>query len=207
MSAQHEVIAANAGLTALLSYDSVWTGCAQNPEFAARSPFTTLEIARAFRGAIGKAVNHAAAIATVAGDGDYGALAESLREALSNYECGQIALQAVDDHKGSVTQLALIGLNDLRESKIDEEKQLEADIASLFMGRAAAGNFGDRFLCGLAKASIAAGLITVWVPPHAHAAAAVGLGAAAYKAGVCAPPAQEQTRSSKPRPQTKRYKM
>jgi hypothetical protein len=206
MPAQHEVIAANAGLTALLSYDSVWTGYAQNPEFAARSPFTTLEVARAFRGSIGKAVNHAQAIATVASDGDYEAIAESLREALSTYESGQIALQAIDEH-------------------------------------AAVGNFGDRFLCGLAKASIAAGLITVWVPPHAHAAAAVGLGAAAYKAGVvevlgssrvsalptsksprlerknsskpisraslwdgCAPPVQEQARS-KSRPKVKRYKM
>ncbi len=206
MPAQHEVIAANAGLTALLSYDSVWTGYAQNPEFAARSPFTTLEVARAFRGAIGKAVNHAQAIATVASDGDYEAIAESLREALSTYESGQIALQAIDEHSGSVGQLARIGLTNLEESKTGEEKQLEADISSLFMGRAAVGNFGDRFLCGLAKASIAAGLITVWVPPHAHAAAAVGLGAAAYKAGGCAPPVQEQARS-KSRPKIKRYKM
>lgn len=128
MPAQHEVIAANAGLTALLSYDSVWTGYAQNPEFAARSPFTTLEVARAFRGAIGKAVNHAQAIATVASDGDYEAIAESLREALSTYESGQIALQAIDEHSGSVGQLARIGLTNLEESKTGEEKQLEADI-------------------------------------------------------------------------------
>lgn len=199
MSEQHEVIAANASLTALLSYDSVWTGYAQNPELAARSPFTTLEVARAFRGAIGKAVNHADTIATIAGDGDYGAVAESLHEALSSNESGQIALQAVEEHGGSVTQLARVGLNDLRESKIAEGEQLEADISSLFMGRSAAGNFGDKFLCGLAKASIAAGLITVWVPPHAHAAAAVGLGTAAYKAGGCAPP--------KSRPTGKRYTM
>lgn len=205
MSAQHEVITANAGLTALLSYDSVWTGYARNPELAARSPFTTLEVARAFKGAIGKAVSHADTIAAIAGDRDYGAVAVSLREALSDYQSGQLALQAVDEHESSVTQLALVGFNDLRESKIAEEEQLEADISSLFMGHAAAGNFGDRFLCGLAKASIAAGLITVWVPPHAHAAAAVGLGAAAYKAGRCAPPAQEQPRSSKPK--AKHYKM
>jgi hypothetical protein len=195
--AQHEVIAANAGLTALLSYDSVWTGYARNPELAARSPFTTLEIARTFRVAIGKAANHANVIATIADDGDYGAVAESLHKELVNYESGEIALRAVSEHKGSVTQLAHMGLVDLQESKIAEEEQLEADISALLLGRAAAGNFGDRFLCGLAKASIAAGLITVWVPPHAHAAAAVGLGAAAYKAGGCAPP--------KSRPTVKRY--
>jgi hypothetical protein len=195
VSAQQEAIAANASLTTLLSYDSVWTGYAQNPGLAARSPFTTVEIARSFRGAIGKAVTHARAIATIASDGDYDTVAETLREALSTSESDQVALRAIDAHEGSVVQLARVGLTDLEESKAAEEEQLEADISSLFMGRAAAGNFGDRFLCGLAKASIAAGLITVWVPPHAHAAAAVGLGAAAYKAGGCAPPAQERARS------------
>jgi hypothetical protein len=199
VSTQHDVIAANAGLTALLSYDSVWTSYAQNPDLAARSPFTTLELARSFRGAIAKAVSHANTIASIARDGDYGGVGESLREALSSDEPGQIALHSVDEHEGSVAQLARIGLKDMQESKVAEEKQLEADISHLFMGQAATGNFGDRFLCGLAKASMAAGLITVWVPPHAHAAAAVGLGAAAYKAGGCATPEQKQTTSRKTR--------
>lgn len=192
MSTQQDLISANAALTALLSYDSVWTGYAKNPDLAAQSPFTTLEIAHSFRGVIAKAVRHANTIAATAQAGDYGGLGESLREVLSSDALGQSVLDAVDEHEGSVAQLASKGLNDMQESKDAEEEQLEEDLSRLFVGQAAAGNFGDKFLCGLAKASMAAGLITVWVPPHVHAGAAVALGATAYKAGGCAAPAQKR---------------
>jgi hypothetical protein len=96
----------------------------------------------------------------------------------------QIAVEALEN-AGSLSVLAGQGSAEMRDSYDEAMRMLVADLQRVVCGLRAPGYLPDRFLCGIARASIAAGLVTVWVPPHAHAAAAVGLGVAAYKAGKC----------------------
>jgi len=73
----------------------------------------------------------------------------------------------------------------MQEGRGEATVILMTDLQGVLCGSPVKGYLPDRFLCGLAKASLAAGLITVWVPPHAHAAAAVALGASVYKTAGC----------------------
>src|SRR5262249_25706400 len=96
----------------------------------------------------------------------------------------QAAVEALD-HAGSLRGLAEQGSADLRDSHGEALGMLVADLQAAVCGLRTPGYLPDRFLCGIARLSIAAGLVTVWVPPHAHAAAAVGLGLSVYKAAKC----------------------
>jgi hypothetical protein len=175
-------------LNSVLSYDSIWTSYAGDSELAQQDPFAVFATGLALRGGIETAPRHAHRIAVAASDdaGTYWDLSASLVEALSETEAGQTALDALSAHDQSVAALAEGGAADLLEGQGEALEILERDARQLLAGRDGDGYLPDRFLCGLAKTSMAAGLITVWVPPHAHAAAAVGLGAAVYKAGRCA---------------------
>lgn len=104
----------------------------------------------------------------------------SLREALEL--SGSLeALDALSEADNSVARLASQGVAGMQEGRGEAIAILMTDLQGLLCGGAVKGYLPDRFLCGLAKASMAAGLVTVWVPPHVHAAAAVALGGAVYK--------------------------
>ncbi len=95
------------------------------------------------------------------------------------------ALDALRYADNSLARLAAQGWEGMRESRGEAMTMLLADLQGVLCSAPVQGYLPPRFLCGLAKASMAAGLVTVWVPPHAHAAAAVGLGGAVYKAAKC----------------------
>jgi hypothetical protein len=94
-------------------------------------------------------------------------------------------MQALDEAGYSLVALADAGYATIRSSHGEAMEMLLADMQHMLNGIPALGYLPRRFLCGLAKLSMAAGLITVWVPPHAHAAAAVGLGATVYGTSGC----------------------
>jgi hypothetical protein len=180
-----ELIRAKEGLSCLLTFDSVWTGYTTVPPVGAEDPLAMFQIALAFAEELENAEHYGDHIYKVASDERFSHPSHSLITVLSEDEDGQVALAALDEHDQSVASLARSGLVDIREARDGEMQQLEADARNLLMGHIGAGRLGDRFLCGLAKASMAAGLITIWVPPHLHVAPVVGLGATVYKSATC----------------------
>ena len=128
---------------------------------------------------------HVGYVAEVAEAPEFVNMPDSLRVILSQDEDGLVALNALDQHEGRLAALARQAVNEIAEHERDELRQLEDGVRSLLAGKTPGGYFGKRFLCGLAKASMAAGLITVWVPPYAHAVAAVALGGKVYKTNKC----------------------
>jgi hypothetical protein len=172
-------------LERLLWYDAQWTGYAANPRLVRSNPLDAIDVALKFASAINSARSSSVSVAVSLAPGDsYQELPASLVELLSDLEDGRIVLDAVARHSG-VVALANDGASDIAESAPEALEMLENDLRSLFSGEAAAGYLPRRFLCGLAGLSMAAGLVTVWVPPHAHAAPAVALGATVYKTAGC----------------------
>jgi hypothetical protein len=169
----------------LIWYDSAWTSYAADPQLIRSEPLDAIDVARNFASAINVARFNVERVASEIAEAErFREIPASLRELLSEDETGQIVLNAVDEHDG-VAALAANGASDVVESAPEALEMLEGDLRKLFSGEAAPGYLPDRFLCGMAKFSMAAGLVTVWVPPHAHAAAAVAFGAAVYKATRC----------------------
>ena len=109
----------------------------------------------------------------------------SLVSALESADSGP-ALDALRHADNSLIILADRGSAAMQESRDEAMGILLSDLQGVLCGTPVQGWLPKRFLCGIARVSMAAGLVTVWVPPHAHAAAAVGLGAAVYKGAGCA---------------------
>jgi hypothetical protein len=168
-----------------LRYDSVWTSLALDPELASQTPFETIDVAQGFRNALNSAPHAAQDIAdALEGDARFAEMRESLREVLSTDEYGRLALAALAEQE-SLAGLARAGAKDIRDSTSEALLALERDLTSLLSGKPAEGYLFDSFLCGAARLSMAAGLATVWIPPHAQAIPAVSLGAAVYKTAKC----------------------
>jgi hypothetical protein len=173
------------GLAALLSYDAMWTSYTNDPGLAERNPLAMFESALAFRRQLIQAADYADRIAEVARDGQFSEPSASLIEALSSEDIGVVVLDALRSHDNSVAALAESGAAEIRAATPEELELIEVDARKIVTGQLAAGNLFGRFLCGLAEASMAAGLVTVWVPPHLHAPAAVAFGATVYKSANC----------------------
>lgn len=85
----------------------------------------------------------------------------------------------------SPTSIAQIAAEDLQDLVDNERELIRTDILAITSGEVGMGYLSTPFLCSMAKLSMAAGLMTIWVPPHAHAAAAVATGVAVFKARGC----------------------
>jgi hypothetical protein len=181
---QPKLIEATAGFTALLAYDSLWTSDSREVARVAVQPLEMAEMALGFRQALTAAPGYAAAIATIANQEQFGEMSDDLRSLLEGDEDGRTTLQVVGGD-GGLPALAGRAASEIAEATVDELKQLEADVTDVLNQRVAAGLFGKKFLCALARASMAAGLITVWIPPHAHALPAAKLGATVYATNGC----------------------
>jgi hypothetical protein len=181
-------------LAGALQVDSVWTSLAAGPgqrqAAGVIAPATAVvDGLVAMRQSIEEAVRAAETIRDVVDDVTgrdpaFAELPQSLIDALESAD-GQVALDALDDAGNSLAALAGSGFTAMRSGRGEAMEVLLADLRLMLSGALAPGYLPSRFLCGLAKSSMAAGLVTVWVPPHAHAAAAVGLGAAVYRAAGC----------------------
>jgi hypothetical protein len=175
-----------AELQELLWLDSAWTGYAQDSELVRQDPFGAIASAQTFEAGIKSAPGDVERLVRALSDNEEfaGPLPKSLVTVLAEDEYGHIALDAVEEY-GNVLQLATAGQSYIIESTPESLELLERDLQSLFAGRVSRGYFGERFLCGMAMVSMAAGLATVWIPPHAHAVPAVVLGGIVYKKAGC----------------------
>jgi hypothetical protein len=175
-----QFVEATAGLTSLISYDSLWTGYAQHPD---QAPDALGGFLGGFHDTLRAAPDIADVIAEVAQQEQFQQMSDGLRNVLGQDPDGQTALSVVDQH-GGVAALASYAAEEIRGATDEELRKLEDEANTLGLG-ANAGYFGKKFLCGLAKASMAAGIITVWVPPHAHALVAIKAGVVVHKANGC----------------------
>ena len=121
---------------------------------------------------------------TVRNDPAFQEAPKSLVGAL-DLEIGPAAVGALASADFSLLRLAGQGSGEMREGRSEAVSMLVADLRGVLCGTTVKGYLPGRFLCGLAKASMVAGLLTVWIPPHAHAGAAVALGATVYTTAGC----------------------
>jgi hypothetical protein len=180
-------------LAGALQTDSAWTSLVVGPD---RSEVLSEEAVdeilaryRALRSAIDGAVSAGEQIVNISAlvvrdDPAFEGPSPSLVAALEP-SGNRDALDALSEADNSVVRLAEQGVAEMQEGHGEAIAVLMTDLQGVLCRGAVKGYLPDRFLCGLAKASLAAGLITVWVPPHAHAAAAVALGATVYKTAGC----------------------
>src|ERR1700733_10184121 len=184
MQTLREVIEANSELTQLLSYDSVWTGHSRDSRWIAENPFELLQIAQHFRLAIINAPHRVRYIEEVADAPEFADMPETLSAVLSQDVDGRQVLDAVQRHDG-IAALAREATREVAEHEPDELRHLDDDLRRLLAGEIPEGYFWKKFMCGVAKASMVGGLLTVWIPPHAHAVPAVALGSKVYKTNHC----------------------
>jgi hypothetical protein len=202
--------AAAGALVSVLQVDSVWTSLATAPgqagsTGAATLPAEIMDTLLAMRQAIDEAVQAGQAIRDVVGevlerDPAFADLPQTLTAELDSAG-DQLVVQALQASGNSLVALADSGYAAIRSSRSEAMEMLLSDLQHMLNGVSAAGYLPRQFLCGLAKLSMAAGLVTVWVPPHAHAAAAVGLGAAVYKGTRCS----ELEPGGRKRPRTQHF--
>jgi hypothetical protein len=102
---------------------------------------------------------------------------------------GDTNWQTVEDllieHDESVASLACDGASTIESEVQGALDHVDHQIEDLQRGGGAEGDLPRRFMCGLAKVSMAAGLLTIWIPPHAQSAAAIGGGISVYKTLGC----------------------
>lgn len=175
--------------TSILQYDSVWTSYAANHDLARRDVISTVQTAMRFIVEINNAENRAAdVLGSIRQESEvYREIPKSLRQVLLEDEIGRVALEALAAQENSVESLVKSGRDDIAESTPEARDILESDLRSVFSDseRENGGYLPPRFLCGLAKVSMGAGLLTVWIPPHAHAIPAVALGGVVFKKANC----------------------
>ena len=171
-----------------LGFDSAWTSLVSSPPAESGRPDDFLDVFLEVRSLVGRCVEEARHVAEVverivARDESFAAVPGSLVAALEPHYPS--VLEALGEADSSLASLARQGHGAMTEGRDEALSMLMGDLRNLLNGQAGEGLLPDRFLCGLAKASICAGLVTVWVPPHAHALAAVSLGATVYAAAGC----------------------
>jgi hypothetical protein len=185
--------AASGALTDVMRADSVWTSLVTAPRSPLRvnDAYEVLARFEALQQGIDAAYHAGYEIAEVvdsasARDSAFRQWPKSLAGALESGG-SQVALEALQqDQVGySLEGLARLGSDEMKQGLDDAREMLLVDLQGMLCAGPAKGWLPTTFLCGLAMASMAAGLITVWIPPHAHAAAAVGFGAAVYQSSKC----------------------
>ncbi|MHB8380649.1 MAG: hypothetical protein ACYDB2_12200 [Acidimicrobiales bacterium] len=123
---------------------------------------------------------------------DYHQLPDALISALG--DDANLISRLISDR--GILSLTLEASNDIRRLVSEELEIVEVGLGAYLSNRATEGLMSNRFLCSIACVSIAAGVVTVWVPPHAHAGAAVKYGITTYVAAGCGPkrpPIKKQT--------------
>lgn len=185
---------ASGELAGVLQADSVWTSLVTGPDRPATlSVESTDGFLAAFltlREGIDNAVRAGEEITrVVAGaverDQDFVHPPATLVATLDSEEDGRTARDAFERAGHDLSRLASEGSEGMQESRNEAIGMLLTDLQGVLCGAPVGGYLPRSFLCGLAVGSMAAGLITVWLPPHAHALAAVGLGAKVYKSARC----------------------
>jgi len=179
------LVQANASFASLLGLDSWWTAYASDHRRAEDEPLSVFEVAVAFSHELRAAVLAADEIVKLIAGDQFESVPSELARLLASTDDGQTVLNALAENGGRVRDLAAAGRDEMREYSPAEERQLVADARGIITGQPTRGLLGDRFLCGLAKVSIAAGLASVWIPPHAHALPIVALGSKVYQAARC----------------------
>ena len=93
--------------------------------------------------------------------------------------------QSLLNRDGGVIGIAQQSYNTL--SKISEQEVIEINrqMNILQEGGHIEADLSRRFMCNLAKSLMAAGGVTIWVPPHVHAVASISAGAAIYNTNRC----------------------
>lgn len=93
--------------------------------------------------------------------------------------------QSLLDQAGGVVGVAQQGFTTLNSTYESDLAALDEQLNVLRGGGHLQADLSRRFLCGLAMSLMAAGGVTVWVPPHAHSAASIKAGAAIYATNRC----------------------
>lgn len=184
LSAHEELRLADAQsvLFRLIALDRVWTSVGGRPQLIADDVDLLTSVVAEMRELVGRAVEAAYDVATLAEKAQPPSEVTDL--ALLEPDVRNVFQQLLNKD-GGVLGIAQQAYNALRNASESDVADLDRKLEVLHHGGHLETDLSRRFMCGLAKALMAAGGITVWVPPHAHAAASVAAGVAIYGANKC----------------------
>jgi hypothetical protein len=161
--------------------DRAWTATARREDLTADDIETLGGIAAELRELIASIVEAAhtvVRVAEVVQPPNDGAADSLIPEVRASYEA--LLLET-----GGVVPLARQAYADLDVMAEAERTALDNQLQAVRSGGRVQGDLSRRFLCRMANVLMAAGGITVWVPPHAHSAASIAAGVAIAHANRC----------------------
>jgi hypothetical protein len=166
----------------LIALDRAWTTIGRRPGLGADDIDALSYAVGQMSNLVGRAVDSAYEVVTLA------IRAEPPRElqdpSLLSPDVGDV-FQTLLNRDGGVPGIAERGYDTLRGTSQHEIAELERQMDVLRAGGHIEADLSRRFMCGLAKSLMAAGGITVWVPPHVHAVASISAGTAIYTTNRC----------------------
>jgi hypothetical protein len=166
----------------LISLDRAWTAVGRRSGLDADDVSTLSSVVSQMQDLVGRAVEAAYEVVTLAGKAE--PPAELQDPALLGPDVSEV-FQTLLNRDGGVLGIAQQAYDTLRSTFEQEIAELGGQMDVLRAGGHIEADLSRRFLCGLAKSLMAAGGVTVWVPPHGHAVASIAAGAAIYKANRC----------------------
>jgi hypothetical protein len=166
----------------LIALDRVWTAVGSRPALDADDVEALSSVVDQLRELVIRAVEAAYEVVTLARKAE--PPAELQDQALLGPAVGDV-FQTLLNRDGGVVGIAQQGYDTLRSTYERDIVDLDRQMDVLRAGGHLETDLSRRFMCGLAKSLMAAGGITVWVPPHVHAAASVSAGVAIYTANRC----------------------
>ena len=166
----------------LIALDRAWTAVGRRPGLDANDVTALSSVVDQMRELIGRAVESAYDVVTLARKADPPAVLQD--PALLDPTVGDL-FQTLLNQDGGVPGIALQGYETLRGTSEHDIAELDRQMDVLRAGGHIDADLSRRFMCGLAKSLMAAGGITIWVPPHVHAVASVSAGAAIFHANRC----------------------
>lgn len=166
----------------LIALDQAWTAVGRRRELDADDVTTLSSVVDQMRQLVYDAVGAAYDVVTLAGKAQ--PPAELQDPALLGPVVGEV-FQTLLNRDGGVIGIAQQGYDALSSTSGYDIAELGRQMDVLQAGGHIEGDLSRRFMCGLAKSLMAAGGITVWVPPHVHAAASISAGATIYATNRC----------------------